>query len=365
MRCSFVSRTRVVICAGCAVLAWTLPASAQSTQPVQPAMANANAPATGTQVDVPQETGIVAGRVLDQSGTPVSEAHVTLTTGASSAPQSAETDQDGQFSFPNIQSGAFQLSISAPGFNTQTLSGTLEPGEYHTLPKISLALAPVVTQVVVKPQAVIAQEQIKQEEQQRVLGILPNFYVTYLPNPAPLDTHQKFQLAWKSTFDPVTFFVVGAAAGIQQYDGQYGGFGTGAEGYGKRYGATLADISIGTFLGDAVFPSVFKQDPRFFFKSSGSVRSRILYCLAVAVMAKGDNGHWQPDYSNFAGDLAAGGISNLYYARQDRNGAALTFENVAVSAGARAAANLLEEFLVPKISLKPHLPFYHSHPSHT
>lgn len=351
MRCKSISSMRFFIHTVVALLVSAFPACARSTQTAQ--------------VPVEQETGILAGKVVDQSGTAVFGAAVTLTTGAQSSSRSVESDQDGQFSFPNVQPGPFQLSITAPSFNSQTVSGTLQPGEYHTLPKIALTLAPVVTQVVVKPQAVIAQEQIKQEEQQRVLGILPNFYVTYLPNPAPLDTHQKFQLAWKSTFDPVTFIVVGAAAGLQQYDGQYGGFGSGAAGYGKRYGATLADISIGTFLGDAVFPSTFRQDPRFFFKSSGSVRSRILYCFAAAVMAKGDNGHWQPDYSNFLGDLAAGGISNLYYPPQDRNGVALTFENVAVAAGARAAANLLEEFVVPKITLKPHLPFYHPHSSHT
>ncbi|MGA9883720.1 MAG: carboxypeptidase-like regulatory domain-containing protein, partial [Candidatus Acidiferrales bacterium] len=312
-----------------------------------------------------QATGSIVGNIVDQSGTPVFGAHIKLMRKDQLPPPSADSDQDGQFSFANVPPGPFQVSISATGFNPQTISGVLNPGEFHTLPKIALFLAPVVTQVVVEPQSVIAQQQIKQEEKQRVLGVFPNFYVTYLPNPAPLDVHQKFQMAWKSNFDPVTFLVAGAAAGLQQADGQFGGFGTGAEGYAKRYGATYADISIGTFLGDAVFPSLFKQDPRFFYKGSGTVRSRILYALAAAFMAKGDNGRWQPDYSNFLGDLASGGISNLYYAPQDRNGAALTFENVAISAGGRAAANLLEEFVVPKITLKPHLPFHHDHPTHT
>ncbi len=346
-----------------------LPAIAQSTGTAVPPAKN-NAPAAQRSpspaphnMDL-QATGSIVGKVVDQSGTPVYGARVILTRAGQSSPLTADTDQDGQFIFSNVPPGPFQLSITAADFQSKSIAATLQPGEYHQLPPASLSLAAVVTQVVVKPQSVITQEQVKQEEQQRVLGILPNFYVTYLPNPAPLDVHQKFQLAWKSTLDPVTFIVVGGAAGLQQIDGQYGGFGTGPEGYAKRYGAAYADVTIGTFLGDAVFPSLFKQDPRFFYKASGGVRSRILYALAAAVLSKGDNGHWQPGYSNFAGDLAAGGISNLYYPPQDRNGITLTFENMAVGVGARAAGNLLEEFVVPKLPTKPHFPFLHHSSAH-
>ena len=80
-------------------------------------------------------------------------------------------------------------------------------------------------------------------------------------------------------------------------------------------------------IGDAILPSILKQDPRYFYKGSGTTRSRILYALANAVVCKGDNGHWQPDYSGILGSLAAGGISNLYYPASNRNGVQLTFEN--------------------------------------
>lgn len=304
-----------------------------------------------------QATGSIVGRVIDQRGTPVYGARVTLTRSGASSPVTADTDQDGQFSFADIAPGPFELSVTAADFRPTTISGVLKPGEYHTLSTIALALAPVVTQVIVRPQSAIAQEQIKQQEQQRVLGIVPNFYVTYLPHPAPLDSHQKFQLAWKSTIDPVTFGLVAAIAGIEQADGQYSGFGTGAEGYAKRYGASYADVAIGTFLGGAILPSVFKQDPRFFYKANGSVRQRLYYAIAAAVICKGDNGRWQPDYSDILGSLGAGAISNLYYPPQNRNGAALTFESAAIGVGATAAANVLQEFLIPKLTFK--LPFSH------
>lgn len=305
---------------------------------------------------------MITGNVVDRSGTPVFGANVTLTTNGRSPSQAAQTDQDGHYSFPNISPGRFSLSIGATGFQPQTISGALNPGEYHSVARIQLALVPVVTQIVVKPQSVIAQEQLHVEEQQRVLAVFPNFYVSYLPNAAPLNTRQKFQLAWKSVFDPVTFLVVGASAGLEDADGQYTGFDDGAAGYAERYGANFGDIGIGTFLSNAVFPSVFKQDPRFFYKATGSVRARLLYALAAAVICKGDNGRWQPNYSEFAGDLASGAISNLYYPTQDRNGAALTFESAAIGIGADAASNIVQEFIIPKLNIKS--PFSHHRQHH-
>src|SRR6202042_3601118 len=111
---------------------------------------------------------------------------------------------------------------------------------------------------------------------------------------------------------------------IQQADNSFSGYGQGAQGYGKRYGAAYADFVTGTFLGSAVLPSVLKQDPRYFYKGTGSTRSRVLYAMANAVICKGDNGHWQADYSGILGALAAGGISNLYYPASSRSGAGLT-----------------------------------------
>jgi len=366
-RC-FELGARVLIGAALALMGNALAVRAQVAQPpasppTNPRASQAATPPTAAntaeQSSTQQETGMIAGNIVDRSGTPVFGADVTLTSNAPSAPIKSQTDQNGHFSFANVSPGVFKLSITAMDFAPQTVSATLAPGEYHTMPQIKLTLVPVVTQIVVKPQAVIAQEQLHVEEKQRVLAVFPNFYVTYLPNPAPLDARQKFQLAWKSTFDPVTFFVVAAGAGLQQVDGQYSGFGYGFEGYAKRYGATYADIGIGTFLGDAVFPSVFKQDPRFFYKSGGSVRSRIWYALAMAVISKGDNGRWQPDYSNLLGDGVSGALSNLYYPPADRTGVALTFENVGISIGARAADNLVQEFLIPKLTFKS--PFSHRH----
>jgi carboxypeptidase family protein len=307
-----------------------------------------------SQLPDPPVPGTIRGTVVDPNGTAVAGARVKLARQDQSPNTETQSGDDGQYSFPNVAPGPYQLSIAAEGFTAKTSSGILHSGENMVVPQITLALTTEVTEVRVEFSPVeLAQEQIKDQEKQRVLGFIPNFYVTYVPNAAPLSPKQKFELAWKSTIDPVTFGITGAVAGIQQAENQFGGYGQGAAGYGRRYGASYGDLVTNTFIAGAVLPSLLKQDPRYFYKGTGSKRSRILYAIANSVICKGDNGHWQPSYSTIIGGLAAGGISNLYYPSNDR-GAGLTFENAAIGIGATAAANLLQEFVIRKLT--PHLP---------
>jgi hypothetical protein len=205
-------------------------------------------------------------------------------------------------------------------------------------------------------QVEIATEQVREEEQQRVLGMIPNFYVSYAPNAAPLTTRQKFDLAWKTSIDPVTFLATGVIAGAEQAGNTYSGYGQGAQGYGKRFGASYADNVIGTMIGGAILPAWWKQDPRYFYKGTGTSGSRALYAIANAVVCKGDNGKWELNYSGIVGGLAAGGISNIYYPASDRDGVTLTFEDAAIGIGESALQNLFQEFVVKKLT--PKIPNY-------
>ncbi len=299
-----------------------------------------------------QPPGAISGTVVDPSGAVIVGARVKLTRDNPSLTQEALSGDNGQFSFANLAPGPFQLTISSTRFATHTSSGILQPGETYIVPPVAMVVAAnVEVQVGVSPEE-IAEEQITIQEKQRVLGFVPNFYVSYIPNAVPLTPKQKFKLAWKTTIDPITILLVGAVAGVEQAQNHFRGYGQGAEGYGKRFGAGYADTVTATFIGGAILPSVLKQDPRYFYKGTGSTRSRALYAIANSVICKGDNRRWQPNYSNVLGNLAAGGISNLYYPADDRNGAGLTFENAAIGIGATAIANLFQEFVVRKFTPK-------------
>jgi hypothetical protein len=299
--------------------------------------------------------GRISGRIVDQSGVPVSGARILLTHDLQSPTRELLSGDDGQFTFTNAAPGPFYLTIRSEGFAQLKVSGLLHSGEILAVPQIVLAIASVVTEVRVIPSRTEeALEEVKAEEKQRALGLVPNFYVSYVHDAAPLTSRQKFGLAWKTIADPVNFGLVGLTAGVQQSQNTFSGYGQGAQGYAKRYAAAYADGAADTFIGSAILPSLFKQDPRYFYKGTGSKRSRILYAVANSVICKGDNGRWQPNYSSVLGSLAAAGISNLYYPAKDRNGASLTFENTLIGVGAVAATNILQEFLIRKLT--PNIP---------
>jgi hypothetical protein len=304
----------------------------------------------------------IHGVVTSTDGAVYEGARVKVELSGPGAPPSAsqQTDSDGAFNFVNLPAGAFTITVSSAGFVTQEIRGQLQAGEAYDTRTIVLPVAAAASNIVVSAgsQAEIAQQQLNIEEQQRVLGVFPNYYVSYDHNAAPLTTRQKYQLAWKTEVDPVTWALTGAVAGFEQADNTFAGYGQGVQGYAKRFGANYADGFFGNMIGGAILPSLFKQDPRYFYKGTGSVRSRVMYAIANAVICKGDNGQWQPNYSGLLGGIAAGGISNLYYPDNQHNGVALTFESALIGTAETAMQNVVQEFLVRRLT--PRAPVYPS-----
>ena len=292
--------------------------------------------------------GNIVGTILDQSGTVAVGAVVRLSSEDKSFSQEVASGDNGQFSFSNVPPGAFHLSVTSTGFGGEAFSGELAPGQTYLVPAIVLSIATVVTAVDVKVDPVeVATEEVNEELHQRVLGFIPNFYVTYHDDAPPLTTKLKFQLAWKSTTDPISILGTGFLAGLQQAGNQYPEFGQGTQGYGKRLGAAYADVFASTFLSGAVFPSLLKQDPRYFYKGTGSTRSRILRAVDNSVFCKGDNGRWQVNYSNIGGSFAGAAITSTYYPSKNRASVILT--NGIIRMGESSLAGIVQEFVVRKL----------------
>jgi hypothetical protein len=303
-----------------------------------------------------QSLGSINGTVLDRTGAVSVGAKVRLTRKHPSLSQEVASGNNGQYSFSHVPPGAFQITVTAPGFATQVFSATLHPGQVFLVPPIVLAVAVATTRTEVRvelPTVEIAEAQIKEQEKQRVLGFVPNFYVSYIHNAAPLTPKQKFQLAWKTAVDPITFLGTGIYAGLEQAADRYPEYGQGAQGYAKRFGAGYADAVSGIFIGNAILPSLLKQDPRYFYKGTGTIRSRTLYAIASPVICKGDNKRWQPNYSYILGSIASSGISTLYVPTAGRNVTGLIFENALIRIGEGSLGGVLQEFVLPHLT--PHI----------
>ena len=289
------------------------------------------------------------GRVTSPQGDPLPDAKVQLTTPLLPA-REAETDADGHFAIGNLPPGTFTVVVTRDGFIPVSGSVRLAPEANTATTTFTLHPAASDSVSVTASEKDIAQAQIQLAEQQRVAGILPNFFVSYMYRAVPLTSGQKFKLALKNASDPGNLLLVGVVAGVQQADNAFPGYGQGARGYGRRYGADLGNLVSGTFLGGAIYPSLFHQDPRYFYRGTGTFRKRFLYAVTRTVVTRGDNGRHEFNYSTVLGDMSAGAVSNLYYAPEDRKGAKVTLVNGLLGIAGDAMNNVFQEFVLKKLT---------------
>jgi len=295
------------------------------------------------------QAGRILGTVVDVNNDPVPDATVILQA-PSGETQKLVTKDDGAFAFENVTPGpAYQITVTAEGLAEWKSTVTIEPGENKTLTDLKLRPATVQRAVTVGYSAKeVAAQQLKAEEQQRVLGFIPNIYVTYEPHPEPLTAKMKFHLGYRSRTDPTFFAFEALWAGVEQAAGTPD-YQQGAKGYGQRFGANLASGTSQILFGDAILPSLLHQDPRYFYRGSGTKRSRAWHAALAPFVCAGDNGKSQPNYSQWGGALISASPSNAYYPESNR-GAGLVFKNFGTNMGLRVVFGLAQEFVLSKFT---------------
>jgi hypothetical protein len=195
-----------------------------------------------------------------------------------------------------------------------------------------------------KTQQQKAEEQIKEQETQRLVGVVPMFNISYRSDAVSMTAKQKIGLSFHSVTDPVAFGVAALAGGYHEINDGGTGFEWGARGYGERAGAAYLDAFTGNILGNGVMPSIFHQDPRYFRLGYGTTTHRVLYALKTNVMCKHDNtGRWEPNISNIGGNILGGAISNLYYPSTN-SGISETFSNGLLVTAEGGFGSLFDEF---------------------
>jgi len=295
-------------------------------------------------------TGSILGTVVDTSDDPIPGANVILQ-GSTGDRLTTVTKDDGGFAFDQAPAGVtYQINVTAEGFADWNSSTTIEPGQNKTLPEIKLRILAVQRAVTVSYSSKeVATQQLKVEEQQRVLGFIPNMYVVYEPHPEPLTTGMKFHLAYKSLTNPFFFARTAAWAGVQQARDDPSEWHQGAKGYGKRLGAGFADAVTGSLITNAILPSLLHQDPRYFYQGTGTKKSRAFHAMLAPVVCKGDNGAWQPNYSQWGGSLIGYSISTAYYPASSRT-AAHVFQSFGIDMGLHVVGSLAQEFIFGKFT---------------
>ena len=328
----FLKLTHILLVIALSGMILALPMSAQSAE-----AANTRA-------------GSILAKVVDPSDDPIPGATVVLQ-GPDGDRLTTVTKDDGAFAVHEAMSGtAYQLTITAEGFAEWSSSVTVEPGQDKALPDITLRILAVQRAVTVSYSSQeVAAQQLKAEEQQRVLRFIPNLFVTYEPHPEPLTTGMKFHLAYKSLTSPFFFGRTVAWAGVQQARDNPSEWQQGAKGYSKRLGAGFADGIIGGLISNAILPSLLHQDPRYFYQGTGTKKSRALHAMWAPFVCKGDNGAWQPNYSQLGGSLIAYSISTTYYPSSNRT-AGHVFQTFGIDLGLHVVGSLAQEFILGKFT---------------
>ena len=305
---------------------------------------------SGQLISAPEpQPASIDGFATDSDGDAIPGATVSVDSTAPSEHHKAVADQTGYFTLKGLHpSVSYRITVSAKGFaDWASPAVVLTPGQSEEIAGIKLTVSSVQSVNAALPEE-IALEEVKAEEKQRVLGVIPNFYVTYDANPVPLTTKLKYQLAFKTSTDVVVFASSAFLAGINQA-ADTPGYVQGAKGYGQRFGAAYADAASDIMIGGAILPSLLHQDPRYFYQGTGTRRSRVMHALSSPFITRGDNGRQEFNYSSIGGDLASAALTNVYYPPSDR-GAGLVFSSVALSTGGRMINALAQEFILSKFT---------------
>ena len=193
-----------------------------------------------------------------------------------------------------------------------------------------------------KSQREIADEQLKQQEKQRVMGVMATFNTTRNMDAAPLSSGQKYKLFFKSATDPWPFLLAGVVSSFDQATNSPPEWGQGWGPYAQRFGADYSDYFIGNFFGNAVLPSLLHEDPRYFQKGKGKVISRIFWAAGSSFWCKRDNGGWGPNYANVAGNFIGAAIGRAYHPPSERDVRDTLMDGLTVTIEGMPGAELIE-----------------------
>jgi len=299
------------------------------------------------------QPGTIDGTVVDASGASVASAQIKLILDGRAPDQEAQSTPTGDFSFSNVPPGPYRLTFNANGFALKAIPGELAANQNLTLPPTALAIDKVSNQLnVTQTQVEIAQEQIKEAEKQRLGGLVPNFFTVYDRDAAPLNAKQKLELTAKTWLDPATFVINGMIAGVGQARNTNKGFGQGAQGYAKRYGAGFVSFGTSLLLERVVTTTLTKQDPRYFVKGTGTNSSRAWWAINRTVICRGDNKQFQFCYSSMISRFGNGFVTRYFFPVSARDSNRVILQSSAIGLGFEAVGNLFQEFLSKKLTRK-------------
>ncbi|HEV2491167.1 MAG TPA: hypothetical protein VGT03_15285 [Candidatus Acidoferrales bacterium] len=208
--------------------------------------------------------------------------------------------------------------LAAPALARQQQQSTPPPSSSQEKPKTDAIPSDPQDKKPEKPKAKSKLEQDTGTVNDRLFEAMPNFVVENANVLPPLKTGQKYRLASASVFDYFMYPFAGFLAAMDQANNSPQSWGQGWGAYGKRFGMEFADNGTGTFMTEAIYPSLLREDPRYYQQGTGGFNSRMLHSINRLFVTRTDSGHKRFNFSEICGNASAAGISNIYHAPEDR-----------------------------------------------
>jgi len=302
----------------------------------------------------------ITGVVSDIQGGLIPGAHVLAERAGAPASESQEANASnlGHFRFSDLAPGTYSVTISSPGFETYSLQDIiLKPGESFELPEVALPIARTAADATVTiTEQQLAEVELNDELHQRVLGILPNYYTSYIWDAAPLNMRQKFKLAIRSATDPVFFASTGITAGIRLANNSDPEYGSGVSAYFTIYAADYGDALVGRVVTSVFLNTLFHEDPRYFVMTNGSVLARSWHAVSSTFMQRGDDKRYHPAYANFIGNASAALLTSTWHQGSNTGLGQQVLNDTFLDLGGLAIRNMAREFLFRHLAR--HVPTY-------
>jgi hypothetical protein len=302
----------------------------------------------------------ISGVVSDIQGGLIPGAHILAERAGANPFESQETTASnlGHFRFSDLPAGTYSITITAPGFENYRLANiVLKPGESYSLPEVALPIARTSADATVTiTEEQLAEVELNDQLHQRVLGILPNYYTSYIWDAAPLTMRQKFKLAIRSATDPVFFATTGISAGISLARNDDPEYGTGVSGYFERYGSDYGGALVGRVVTSVLLNSLFHEDPRYFVMTNGSILARSWHAVSSTFMQRGDDLRFHPAYANFIGSATTAVIVSSWDQGSTTSVGQRVLNDTVLDLGSEAIRNLAREFLFRHLAR--HVPTY-------
>ena len=154
----------------------------------------------------------------------------------------------------------------------------------------------------------------------------------------------KFRLAVANVSDPFSVTLTAIDSEFGNATGPASPLPRGADGFGERFGVSMAGQTTSELLSTFLIASIFRQDPHYHQATGAPIKSRIGHALSYVVVSRSDSGIRMFNFAEVLGTAGSSIVEGSLHPEWKR-GPGASAQRIFISIGSDSAWNLMTEFL--------------------